>query len=178
MSVTAITMIMRRASASAPTFTDAATAHLDAVHRYLTQMVRDVHLAEDLTAETFERAFRQWHTFDPRKGAVLTWLITIAKRIALDHFRAERRRHDREDRYSAMTPVATEEVTPELATFPPHMATALEALSDVEREIVALRVLLDVDNATTAGLVGVSPSACSTHLHRAMTKLRKELGDA
>lgn len=177
MTVGAIPITMRRPSAIAPTFSDAATAHLDAVHRYLTQMVRDVHLAEDLTAETFERAFRQWHTFDPRKGAALTWLITIARRIALDHFRSERRRHDREDRYSAMTPVAAEDRTPDLATFPPQMAAALDALSDVEREIVALRVLLDVDNVATAHLVGVSPSACSTHLHRAMTKLRKELGD-
>jgi DNA-directed RNA polymerase specialized sigma24 family protein len=40
---------------------------------------------------------------------------------------------------------------------------------------VALRVLLDVDGASAAALMGITPSACSTHLHRAMTKLRKEL---
>jgi len=177
MTTVALTISVRRVSEIAPTFTDAATAHLDSVHRYLTQMVRNVHLAEDLTAETFERAFRQWHTFDPRKGSALTWLITIARRIALDHFRAERRRHDREDRYSAMSPLVAEDEVPEIDRFPPHMAQALEGLSTIEREIVALRILLDLDNASAADLVGVSPSACSTHLHRAMTKLRKELGD-
>lgn len=166
---------MPRTHDTGPSFTETARQHLDGVHRYLAQMVRDVHLADDLTSETFERAFRQWGSYDPRQGPPLPWLLTIARRIALDHFRSDKRRRDREDRYRAMSPVATEDRPSVDGLFPPHMAAALERLSDVEREIVALRVLLDVDGATTARLVGVSPSACSTHLHRAMTKLRKEL---
>ncbi len=158
----------------APNFTDAATAHLGAVHRYLTHLVRNADLAEDLTSETFERAYRNWHQFDPARGAVLTWLVTIARRIALDHFRAESRRTNREERYAAMEPAASDPI--EVSSgLPPQMAAALGRLSDVEREIVALRVLLDVEGPAAAKIVGISPSACSTTLHRAMTKLRKDL---
>ena len=55
------------------------------------------------------------------------------------------------------------------------MAAALAGLTPTEREVVALRVLLDLDGAEAAAVLGISPSACSTQLHRAMTKLRKEL---
>ncbi len=166
---------MPRHDATGPSFTETAQQHLDGVYRYLMQMARDPHLADDLTSETFERAFRQWSSYDPRQGPPLPWLLTIARRIALDHFRSEKRRRGREDRYNAMTPLVTEDRPSPDGAIPPEMAEAMETLSDVEREIVALRVLLDVDGATTADLVGVSPSACSTHLHRAMTKLRKAL---
>lgn len=166
---------MPSSDATGPSFAETAQRHLDGVYRYLMQMARDPHLADDLTSETFERAFRQWSSYDPRLGPPLPWLLTIARRIALDHFRSERRRRDREDRYNAMTPLMTEDRSSLDGGIPPDMARAMDTLSDVEREIVALRVLLDVDGASAAALVGVSPSACSTHLHRAMTKLRKEL---
>lgn len=166
---------MARTDDTGPSFAETAQAHLDGVHRYLVQMVRDPHLAEDLASETFERAFRRWGSYDPRQGPPLPWLLTIARNIALDHFRSERRRRTREDRYGAMSPVSAEDRTAADTGLPPRMAAALAGLSDVEREIVALRVLLDVDGTTTARLVGVSSSACSTHLHRAMTKLRREL---
>jgi len=168
---------MQQTNSTGPSFTETAQRHLDGVRRYLVQMVRHPHLADDLTSETFERAFRQWSTYDPAKGPPLPWLLTIARRIALDHFRSERRRREREERYSASVAAASEDRTRVDTDLPPRMAAALGTLSDIEREIVALRVLLDVDGATTARLVGVSPSACSTHLHRAMTRLRKELGD-
>ncbi len=147
---------------------------MGAVHRYLTQLVRDSHLAEDLTAQTFERAFVNWGQFNPDKGSVLTWLITIGRHIALDHLRSDARRRGRESHVAAQTPMAVE--PPEISTMSPQMVTALGHLSDVEREVVALRVLLDVDGATAAALIGITPTACSTHLHRAMTKLRKDLG--
>ncbi len=173
--MTVATSLVReqRRTFAAPTFADVAAAHMAAVHRYLTQMVRDGQLAEDLTAETFERAFVNWHHFNPSKGSALTWLITIGRRIALDHLRSETRRRGRETRAAAQAP--TETPAPELRFMSPEMVSALDQLSEIEREVVALRVLLDVDGASAAALMGISPSACSTHLHRAMTKLRKEL---
>jgi RNA polymerase sigma-70 factor (ECF subfamily) len=173
--MTVATSLVRehRRTFAAPTFADVAAAHMPAVHRYLTQMVRDSHLAEDLTAETFERAFVNWHQFNPAKGSALTWLITIGRRIALDHLRSDARRRGRETRVAAQMPTST--APPEVNAMSPDLAAALDHLSQVEREVVALRVLLDVDGASAAALMGITPSACSTHLHRAMTKLRKEL---
>src|SRR6266542_2507262 len=88
----------RVVSSRAPSFADAAERHLDDVYRYLLVLTRDASLAEDLAAETFERALRSWRRFDPARSSPRTWLCTIARSTALDHFRAERRRVRSEER--------------------------------------------------------------------------------
>jgi RNA polymerase sigma factor (sigma-70 family) len=84
-----------------PSFESVAERHLDDVHAYLVYLTRDRAVAEDLTAETFEKALRQWRRFDPRRGSARTWLCQLARTIALDHFRAEERRRRREGAYAA-----------------------------------------------------------------------------
>src|SRR6201993_2330161 len=81
-------------------FADVVAEHLDAVYRYLVYLTGDRAAAEDLAAETFERAFRGWRRYDPRRGAPRTWLCRIAHSAAIDWFRAEARRQKREDAYS------------------------------------------------------------------------------
>src|SRR5437868_14467452 len=81
-------------------FADVVAEHLDAVYRYLVYLTGDRVAAEDLAAETFERAFRSWRRFDPRRGAPRTWLCRIAHSAAVDWFRAEARRQRREESYS------------------------------------------------------------------------------
>src|ERR1043166_2734240 len=83
-------------SARAPSFAETAERPLDDVYRYLLMFTRDPSLAEDLAGETFERALRTWRRFDPTRASARTWLCTIARSIALDHFRAEKRRRSRE----------------------------------------------------------------------------------
>lgn len=174
MTVVALTARDRRAIPARPTFQEVAEVNLDAVYRYLRQLTGDPHLAEDLTSETFERALRMWSRFDARRGTALGWLVAIARRQALDHFRSDARRRAREHRVASAAEPSS--APPEPPSDLPHdIAAALAKLTPSEREIVALRVLLDLDGAETAATLGISPSACSTQLHRAMTKLRSEL---
>jgi RNA polymerase sigma-70 factor (ECF subfamily) len=174
MTVAALALRTHSVSSHPPTFAQAAEANLDAVYRYLRQLTGNPHLAEDLTSETFERALRVWNRYEPSRGPVLPWLVTIARRIALDHFRSDARRRGRELRAAAAEPFMAP--PPDIADdLPPQMAEALAALTQAEREVVALRVLLDMDGAEAASVLGISPTACSTQLHRAMTKLRKQL---
>src|SRR6266700_7129604 len=78
------------------TFAQAAEAHLDDVYGYLAWFTGDRAAADDLAGETFERALRLWHRFDPNRGSARTWLCQVARTVALDHFRSERRRTRRE----------------------------------------------------------------------------------
>src|ERR1043166_7044156 len=96
--------------AEVPSFASVAERHLDDVHAYLVYFTRDRSLAEDLTAETFERALRQWRRFDPRRGSARTWLCQLARSTALDHFRAEDRRRRREGRYAVGVPESQDAV--------------------------------------------------------------------
>src|SRR5207302_7071957 len=151
-------------------FAAIAEQHLDDVLAYLVYLTADHSLAEDLTVETFERALRRWNRFDPRRGGARTWLCQLARSAALDHFRSEARRLRREERYAVRElrevpgPSFGEGLSAELE----H---ALAELSRAEREVVALRVVLELDGDTAARMLGISPSACSTRLSRALQKL-------
>jgi RNA polymerase sigma-70 factor (ECF subfamily) len=155
-----------------PTFASIAEAELDAVHRYLVLLTGNRAVAEDLTGETFEKAFRAWRRFDPRRGSPRAWLCGIARSAALDHFRAEERRRRREERYARDAVVGEETQLGSSA-----LELALAQLSPAEREVVALRVLLDMDGPTAARVLGISPTACSTRLSRALKRLEEMMRD-
>lgn len=165
----------REPVAEAPTFAAAAEAHLDDVYAYLVYLTGDRGLAEDLAAATFERALVRWSRFDPRRGPVKTWLCQLARSLALDHFRAERRRTRRESVYAALE--QREAGEPIAEGLSPEVERALRRLSAADREIVALRVLLELDAAATARLLGISTTACTTRLSRALERLERRIQD-
>jgi RNA polymerase sigma-70 factor (ECF subfamily) len=163
----------RVASARAPSFAETAERHLDDVYRYLLLFTRDPSLAEDLAAETFERALRTWRRFDPARSSARTWLCTIARSTALDHFRAEKRRRNRE---RAVFEGERQLDPPELG-LSPALERALDALSAADREVVALRIVLDFDAEAAARLLGISLTACTTRLSRALKRLEELMND-
>jgi RNA polymerase sigma-70 factor, ECF subfamily len=159
--------------AEVPSFESVAERHLDDVHAYLVYLTRDRGTAEDLTAETFEKALRHWRRFDPRRGSARTWLCQIARTTALDHFRAEERRRRREQSASRGEPAHVEDGV--FGGLSPELERALAALSAGEREVIALRVLLDLDQETAARVLGISPTNCATRLSRALKKLEERM---
>ena len=160
-------------SARAPSFAETAERHLDDVYRYVLVLTRDPSLAEDLAAETFERALRMWRRFDPH-----------ARRRA--HGSARSRAAPRSTtfaprsgaRIASMPFSETEQQLdpPDLGLSPP-LERALAALSAADREVVALRVVLDLDAEATARLLGISLTACTTRLSRALKRLEELMSD-
>ncbi len=155
-------------------FSQAAERHLDDVFGYLAWFTGDRFLAEDLAGETFERALRLWHRFDPKRGSARTWLCQVARTVALDHFRSETRRQRREQ--LTASPERFDERFPE--GLSPEIEAALRALTAGEREVIALRVVLDFDARTAAGMLGISQTNCTTRLNRALDKLEEALSVA
>ena len=152
-------------------FAATAEEHLDDVYGYLVYLTRDRSLAEDLAADTFEKALRLWRRFDPSRGSARTWLCQIARTTALDWFRAEERRRTREER-AAVPDVVERGLSPGLS---PELESALQELSAGEREVIALRILLDLDGEEAARVLGISPTAVSTRLSRALKKLEEKV---
>lgn len=154
-------------------FAQAAEEHLDAVYAFLLYLTGDRSVAEDLTSETFERALGRWRRFDPRRGSARTWLCQLARSAALDHFRSESRRRRREETYVQRETGTSGEVFGE--GLSPELESALRALSPGEREVIALRVVCDLDGDTAARVLGISRTACSTRLSRALRKLEENV---
>ena len=151
-----------------------AAEHLDDVYGYLAWFTGDRFVAEDLAGETFERALRLWNRFDPERGSARTWLCQVARTVALDHFRSEKRRRRREQ--LTASPDRIDERP--LEGLSPELEAALRALTAGEREVIALRVVLDFDARTAAGMLGISPTNCTTRLNRALGKLEEALSVA
>lgn len=158
---------------SALTFASVAESCLDDVYGYLLYLTKNRAVAEDLTGETFEAALRKWRKFDPRRGTPRAWLIAIARSTALDWFRADGRRRKREERVGAAE--ARHAAHAAFEGFSPALDAGLRELTAGEREVVALRVVLDLDGEETARLLAISPTAVSTRLRRALAKLEERM---
>ena len=156
-----------------PSFAAVAADCLNEVYRYLLMLTADASLAEDLTGTTFEKALTRWRRYDPERAAPTTWLCAIARNVALDHFRAEARRRRREDIYALREPAVGEGMFGD--GLSPELEDALCALSAAEREVLALRVVLDLDAESAAQVLGISRTACSMRLARGLQKLEERM---
>ena len=156
------------------------TARFDALYRetasdlfaYVLTLLRDRAAAEDVTALTFERAYRRQSAFDAAKGTQRAWLFAIARNAALDELRRRKRSaallSDPED-HAPDPPDAAAEAAARRAT----VRAALQQLPPRERELIALKFHAGLSNAEIAKVLGISVANAGTRVHRAVTRLRK-----
>ena len=167
----------RSTTATTLSFASVAEELLDDVYGYLLYLTKNWAVAEDLTSETFEVALRKWRRFDPRRGTPRAWLLAIARTTALDWFRSDARRRRRELRAGALEPAPGTSEASFGEGLSPELEDGLRTLSAGEREVVALRIVLDLDGEEAARILGISPTAVSTRLSRALTKLEERMRD-
>ena len=154
-------------------FSEAAERHLDDVHAYLVYLTGDRATAEELTAETFARALERWHRFDPRRAGAAHLALPAR---ALDGARPlPRRGAEAPARRSLRGPRSERDAEVFGEGLSPELERALSRLSAAEREVVALRVVLELEGEAAARVLGISATACSTRLSRALHKLEKEV---
>jgi RNA polymerase sigma-70 factor (ECF subfamily) len=170
--VNALAQAWPRRDAVRRPFAEVARDHLDDVYRYLVFLTADPVLAEDLAAETFEKAFRSWKRFDPRRGGERTWLYQLARSRALDYFRSEARRRRREEQAATEPFPAAEPLAEGLSA---ELDMALRSLTAAEREVVVLRIVLELSAAEAARVLRIGRSACSMRLARALQKLEERM---
>ena len=127
--------------------------------------------AEDLTSETFEKAWRARHTYRRDLGAFTTWLYAIARNVAIDHFR-RRVAHEPLDAASHVAAPGSPELDAIRESDRRRIALLLSALDERSREIIALRYGAGLTNRAIARVLGLSESNVGTILHRAIADLR------
>jgi RNA polymerase sigma factor (sigma-70 family) len=130
-------------------------------------------LAEDLLADTFERALRGRRRFDPRRGSEKNWLYAIALNLLRDH----RRRQEAETRALGRIDGALPAEDQILETLANRelMQGALAILSGEEHEAIALRYGGDLTLPEIAKLTGEPLTTVKGRIYRALRKLREEL---
>lgn len=148
-------------------------AELPRIYNFFRYRVGDGPVAEDLTAETFEKAWRNRHRYRRDLSAFSTWLFNIARRVAVDHYRRHRPQLPLDDLGSLAAEETLEDVAQRQADFA-RLSVLLARLADRDRELVALKYGAGLTNRTIAGLTGLSESNVGVILHRAVQELRQQ----
>lgn len=144
------------------------------LYAYVAGLLRDRVAAEDVTALAFERAYRKWDRFDPKRGSARGWLFGIARNAALDELR--KRKHETPLTHD---PIAPDDGDPGAGLEREQLVTkALATLPAADRELVSLKFFAGLNNLEIAETTGISPSNVGTRIHRSMTKLRKACQEA
>ena len=133
--------------------------------------VGDIDTAQDLVAEAFARAWASWRTVSGHP-APAAWVVRTALNANISWWRRRRREVPIPD-----PAVIADLVYSDTAGGPvdPRIMAALLRLPERQRQVVALRLILDLDTGRTAELLGIAPGTVQAHLGRAIAALRADL---
>jgi RNA polymerase sigma factor (sigma-70 family) len=146
------------------------------VARYISFLVRNEHEADDLTSETFLRAWNAIGRYEDRGLPVEAWLIKIAHNVTISHLRRPR-------------PIAVDDLV--LPANPRHspenvaegllevdaVRRAILALPGVQRQVILLRFIENFSYEEVSEIVGKSTGAVRVIQHRALRTMRGLLGE-
>jgi RNA polymerase sigma factor (sigma-70 family) len=148
--------------------------HAQALYGFLAYRTGNPALAEDLLADTFEKALRSRSRFDRRRGGEKTWLYAIALNTLRDHHRRRAAAERAGERLVAGGAAEVESAEEALAARD-ELARALATLSDEEREAIALRYGGDLTVPEIAKLKKEKLTTVEGRVYRALRKLRELL---
>jgi RNA polymerase sigma-70 factor (sigma-E family) len=139
-------------------------AYRDGCLRAVLAAVGDAALAEDLVAEAFARAWASWSKVS-RHPAPQAWVVRTAYNTHVSWWR-RRRREVRLDGHDAAAGVGVDAGVD---------AKVLAALPARQRDVVVLRIFLDLDTQATARVLDIAEGTVRAHLSRAVASLRELL---
>lgn len=151
---------------TATSFEEFYADHRDVVFRTVVLATRRPDRAEDAVAEAFARALAHWDEVGTHPNPV-GWVIRTALNLFVSSWRIWRR--------EAAEPADVVAVPDESRSLDPFLLRQLWRLPKRQREVVALRVLADLDGRQTAEALGMAEGTVGVHLSRALASLRLAL---
>jgi RNA polymerase sigma-70 factor (ECF subfamily) len=146
---------------------------LPKVYHYFCLRVGDRLEAEDLTAATFERAWRDRERYRNDLGTFTNWLFGIAHHVMVAHFRQNKQEPEITERGLADVSRPTEETATLLEEFE-QLVSLLAYLPERERNIFSLKYGAQFTNRSIAKILGMTESNVGTILHRIVSRLREQ----
>lgn len=151
--------------------------HYRTIYRYLRFQLANPQEAEDLASQVFEIAYTRAPTFEYRGVPIQAWLLGIARNLARESTKKPTRRHPAEnlDTADLAGAVAQDDPAPNIH-LRSDLARALQNLTEDQREVLRLRIILDRPVAETAALMHRSEDAVKNLQRRALAALQRALG--
>jgi RNA polymerase sigma factor (sigma-70 family) len=147
--------------------------HQPRIYAFLARWLGDDDAAQDLVQETFLRVLRQ-PAKAPRHDDLAPWLLRIARNLAIDRYRHDRRLQftDDVDATTDPGPLPLDRLTN--AERSAQLATALGAISPAHREVLLLRSVEGLDHRAIGETIGCTEGTARVRVHRATVALRAE----
>ncbi|MGG0662945.1 RNA polymerase sigma factor [Viridibacillus arvi] len=147
--------------------------HNDAIYQYIFYLIQHRELAEDLTQETFYRAYKQFGTFR-EEADVKTWIKRIARNLVYDHFR--RKQIVKFIPFVHMDNRVEKETPSDILERGEAVATLYETLKELKlpyREALVLRKIDGLSVKEAADFLGCSEKQVTNNTARALKALQK-----
>lgn len=150
------------------------------IFQFLYYIVKNREIAEDLVQEVYIKVIKSYHRFEGRSSEK-TWLFSIARHVAIDHFRKQktlRKRILEKFDIEKASLVDEKSLPDEIAIEREEIQLLYKALDKCnmnQRTVLILRFLKDLSIAETAEVLGWTESKVKTTQHRAMKILKKEM---
>ena len=155
--------------------------HAAAVYGMVRQVLRDAAQSEEVSQEVFVEAWRTATRFDAARGSVRAWIITMARRRAIDRVRSAQAAGEREVRVAASTATPEfDEVSEavEIRMEQQRVRRCLESLTDLQRESIDLAFYRGYTHREVSDLLAVPLGTVKTRLRDGLIRLRDCLGVA
>lgn len=144
----------------------------DALYWHAYRLVRDEDDAEDITQETFIKAYDKLHTFDTTKR-LSTWLFRIATNTALDHLR--RTKHQTPLTAELTAHIASSAAGPHVSAEHAELYQAVARLNPRYQAVVSMHYWEGLKIEEIASIMNAPAGSVKGWLHRAKQDLKKEL---
>jgi RNA polymerase sigma factor (sigma-70 family) len=161
----------RRAEAA---FGELVRRHVDLVYSAALRMVRDTHLAEDVTQGVILALSRSGEQLTQRP-VLSGWLHRTAQNLAANAVRSDVRHRAREQDAAAMNDLLSTEPGAAWEAIAPHLDTALGELNEPDRDALLLRYFERKSAREIAQTLGTSEEAAQKRVNRAVDRLRELL---
>lgn len=151
------------------------TRHLKGIYAFIFYRTMERYTAEDLTSQTFLKAYENLSSFNPKKGAFSTWLYRIARNTVFDHFRTLHKHEDIDEVWDLPSDdnpflKASNKLDYE------QIHQALQHLSKEKRELVLLRLWDGLSYKEIAEITGKSEASLKMMFSRTISEVRETLG--
>ena len=153
-------------------------AHQNRIFAYLGRIGLDGATAEDIAQETFLRVWRHAGKYNPRLGSLTTWILTIARNLALTKLSLPGRPVEMSINTETLE-IASDAPLPDEQSIrlqrQQKLHVALACLSPADRSLLSSSYIDELDMAAIARIEGCSVGAAKVRLHRARQRLRQIL---
>jgi RNA polymerase sigma-70 factor (ECF subfamily) len=142
------------------------------------RLLRDPSQSEEVTQEVMVEVWRTAPRYDPTQGSAMGWILTIARRRAIDRIRSEQAQRDRVERVApGQIEREHDQVSEAVLRSSDRGAVshALATLGDLQREAIELAFFGGLTQSEIAGRLGVPLGTVKTRIRDGMLRLKETL---